>query len=86
LRKNLQREGLFSNLHNESPATKLATMLTDMGPSAGQFYGAQIPTMGMNITNIATHMQKPAVSTSDLCTSAFFLLLCSKTWQYAGAV
>ena len=36
-------------------------MLTDMSPSAGQFYGAQIPTMGMNITNI-THMQKPSVS------------------------
>ncbi|XP_062701235.1 transcription factor Sp9 isoform X1 [Aedes albopictus] len=35
-------------------------MLTDMSPSAaGQFYGAQIPAMGMNITNIATHMQKP---------------------------
>ncbi|KAL9695695.1 hypothetical protein quinque_014980 [Culex quinquefasciatus] len=36
-------------------------MLTDMSPSAaGQFYGAQIPAMGMNITNI-THMQKPTV-------------------------
>ncbi|XP_055684657.1 transcription factor Sp9-like isoform X2 [Lutzomyia longipalpis] len=38
-------------------------MLTDMGPTAaGQFYGSQIPTMGMNITNIATHIQKPSVS------------------------
>ncbi|XP_055585692.1 transcription factor Sp9 [Uranotaenia lowii] len=37
-------------------------MLTDMSPSAaGQFYAsAQIPAMGMNITNIATHMQKPS--------------------------
>lgn len=37
-------------------------MLTDVSPSAGQFYGAQIPTMGMNITNIAQHIQKPSVS------------------------
>ncbi|KFB34931.1 hypothetical protein ZHAS_00000617 [Anopheles sinensis] len=37
------------------------SMLTDMSPSAGaQFYGAQIPAMGMNITNITTHMQKPS--------------------------
>uniref|UniRef100_A0A182QBY0 Uncharacterized protein n=1 Tax=Anopheles farauti TaxID=69004 RepID=A0A182QBY0_9DIPT len=36
------------------------SMLTDMSPSAGaQFYSTQIPAMGMNITNIATHMQKP---------------------------
>lgn len=34
-------------------------MLTDMGPTAGQFYGSQIPTMGMNITNITNHIQKP---------------------------
>ncbi|XP_058828763.1 transcription factor Sp9 [Topomyia yanbarensis] len=35
-------------------------MLTDMSPSAaGQFYGAQLPAMGMNIANI-THMQKPS--------------------------
>lgn len=32
-------------------------MLTDMTPSAGQFYGSQIPAMGMNIS----HMQKPTV-------------------------
>lgn len=32
-------------------------MLTDMAPSAaGQFYGSQIPAMG--ITNIAPHIQK----------------------------
>lgn len=37
-------------------------MLTDMTPTAGQFYGSQIPTMGMNITNIANHMQKPALN------------------------
>lgn len=36
-------------------------MLTDVSPS-GQFYGAQIPTMGMNITNITNHIQKPSVS------------------------
>lgn len=34
-------------------------MLTDMTPTASQFYGSQIPAMGMNITNIANHMQKP---------------------------
>lgn len=37
-------------------------MLTDMTPTAGQLYGSQIPTMGMNITNIATHLQKPTVN------------------------
>jgi hypothetical protein len=40
-------------------------MLTDMSPSAGQFYGTQIPAMGMNITNItniSSHIQKPNVS------------------------
>lgn len=37
-------------------------MLTDMTPTAGQFYGSQIPSMGMNITNIANHMQKPTMS------------------------
>uniref|UniRef100_A0A182M4A9 Uncharacterized protein n=1 Tax=Anopheles culicifacies TaxID=139723 RepID=A0A182M4A9_9DIPT len=37
------------------------SMLTDMSPSAGaQFYSTQIPAMGMNITNITTHMQKPS--------------------------
>lgn len=42
------------------------SMLTDMSPSAaGQFYGAQIPAMGMNITNI-THMQKPTVSVTKI--------------------
>ena len=33
-----------------------------MTPTAGQLYGSQIPTMGMNITNIATHLQKPTVN------------------------
>lgn len=37
-------------------------MLTDMTPTAGQFYGSQIPSMGMNITNIANHMQKPTMN------------------------
>ncbi|XP_037919990.1 transcription factor Sp9 isoform X2 [Hermetia illucens] len=37
-------------------------MLTDMTPTAGQLYGSQIPAMGMNITNIATHIQKPQVN------------------------
>lgn len=36
-------------------------MLTDMTPTAGQFYGSQIPSMGMNISNI-NHMQKPNVN------------------------
>lgn len=38
-----------------------STMLTDMTPSAGQFYGGQIPSMGMNI---GSHIQKPTVSVS----------------------
>lgn len=33
-----------------------------MTPTAGQFYGSQIPSMGMNITNIANHMQKPTMN------------------------
>ncbi|ALC48334.1 Sp1, partial [Drosophila busckii] len=38
-------------------------MLTDMTPTAGQLYGSQIPAMaGMNISNIATHLQKPQVN------------------------
>lgn len=40
-------------------------MITDMGPSAGQFmYNGQIPTMGMGmqITNIAPHHIQKAVS------------------------
>lgn len=36
-------------------------MLTDMTPTASQFYGSQIPTMGMNITNI-NQMQKPVMN------------------------
>lgn len=53
-------------------------MLTDMTPSAGQFYGSQIPTMGMNIANIATHhhIQKPPASTvSFLC--RIIIILCA---------
>jgi len=42
--------------------TSTATMLTDMTPTAGQLYGSQIPAMGMNISNIATHLQKPQVN------------------------
>lgn len=39
-------------MHNE---IKLK-MLTDMAPTAaGQFYSSQIPTMGMQITNLAPH-------------------------------
>lgn len=51
-------------------------MLTDMGPSAGQFYGSQIPSMGMNITNISSHIQKPtvnAVSRFILVFKCFFM-------------
>lgn len=44
-------------------------MLTDMTPSAGQFYGSQIPTMGMNI---ASHIQKPTVSVSAVSKIRFF--------------
>lgn len=45
-------------------------MLTDMGPTAGQFYGSQIPTMGMNITNITNHIQKPNMNSVSIV--AFF--------------
>nr|DAA03285.1 TPA_inf: HDC18182 [Drosophila melanogaster] len=41
-------------------------MLTDMTPTAGQLYGSQIPAMGMNISNIATHLQKPQVNPLSL--------------------
>lgn len=45
-------------------------MITDMGPSAGQFMynGTQIPTMGMGmqITNIAPHHIQKTVSISYL--------------------
>lgn len=45
------------------PSVETTTkMLTDMTPTAGQLYGSQIPAMGMNITNIATHLQKPQVN------------------------
>lgn len=44
-----------------SKAKNQAKMLTDMTPTAGQFYGSQIPSMGMNISNI-NHMQKPNVN------------------------
>lgn len=38
-------------------------MLTDIGPTAGgQFYGSQIPAMGMNIANISSHIQKPGAA------------------------
>ncbi|EDW45648.1 GM11384 [Drosophila sechellia] len=40
-------------------------MLTDMTPTAGQLYGSQIPAMGMNISNIATHLQKPQVNPGE---------------------
>lgn len=59
-------------------------MLTDMTPSAGQFYGSQIPAMGMNITNISSHMQKPTgggVSTLERntkITMIFYLSFISK--------
>lgn len=49
-------------------------MLTDMGPTAGQFYGSQIPTMGMNITNITNHIQKPNMNSVSIV--ALFLLIC----------
>lgn len=44
-------------------------MLTDMTPTASQFYGSQIPAMGMNITNIANHMQKPTMNNVSAPTS-----------------
>lgn len=45
----------------ELTTTTTTKMLTDMTPSAGQFYGGQIPSMGMNI---GSHIQKPTVSVS----------------------
>lgn len=47
-------------------------MLTDMGPTAGQFYGSQIPTMGMNITNITNHIQKPNMNSVSKSFIPFF--------------
>lgn len=53
-------------------------MLTDIGPTAGsQFYGSQIPAMGMNIANISSHIQKPGAGMTmvvSVFTSIFFLL------------
>uniref|UniRef100_A0A182P172 Uncharacterized protein n=1 Tax=Anopheles epiroticus TaxID=199890 RepID=A0A182P172_9DIPT len=55
------------------------SMLTDMSPSAGaQFYSTQIPAMGMNITNIATHMQKPSVSLPGQWHTATFISKCGE--------
>lgn len=34
-------------------------MLTDMTPTAGQFYGAQIPAMTMNVKTAVSILQKP---------------------------
>lgn len=45
-------------------------MLTDIGP--GQFYGSQIP-MGMNISNISSHIQKPATMT--MVVSEYFCMI-----------
>lgn len=41
-----------------------------MTPSAGQFYGSQIPTMGMNIS----HMQKPTVGAVSIINHFLFIL------------
>lgn len=43
-----------------------------MTPTAGQFYGSQIPSMGMNITNIANHMQKPTMTNVSLKKTDFY--------------
>lgn len=48
-------------------------MLTDIGPTAGsQFYGSQIPAMGMNIANISSHIQKPGPAAMTMVVSVFF--------------
>lgn len=56
-------------------------MITDMGPSAGQFmYNGQIPTMGMGmqITNIAPHHIQKAVS---ICNSSYkTIFVCPSTF------
>lgn len=52
-------------------------MLTDIGPTAGsQFYGSQIPAMGMNIANISSHIQKPGM-TMVVSVSSYLLLFIS---------
>jgi hypothetical protein len=68
-------------------------MLTDMSPSAGQFYGTQIPAMGMNITNItniSSHIQKPNVSfiikLSDFIISTIILMILSIFKQFGYTV
>lgn len=43
-------------------AENVSKMLTDMTPSAGPFYGSQIPAMGMNI---GSHIQKPVSAVSN---------------------
>lgn len=53
-------------------------MLTDMTPSAGQFYGSQIPTMGMNIS----HMQKPTVGAVSISLILFILYYFSLSYSY----
>lgn len=55
---NGEREALFG-ASNNADEDRNYNMLTDMTPSAGQFYGSQIPSMGMN-----SHIQKPTVSVS----------------------
>lgn len=47
-----------------------------MTPTAGQFYGSQIPSMGMNITNIANHMQKPTMTNVSSKTDFYQFLFC----------
>lgn len=55
-------------------------MLTDIGPTAGsQFYGTQIPAMGMNIANISSHIPKPGAGMTmvvSVFTSIFFFKTC----------
>lgn len=49
-----------------------------MTPSAGQFYGSQIPTMGMNIS----HMQKPTVGAVSISLILFILYYFSLSYSY----
>lgn len=51
-------QGAYFGASNNADEDSNYNMLTDMTPSAGQFYGSQIPSMGMS------HIQKPTVSVS----------------------
>lgn len=52
-----------------------------MGPTAGQFYGSQIPTMGMNITNITNHIQKPNMNSVSIVAFLLLISILQQNWM-----